>query len=175
MLEILVSVRKENKIDKDGFIYKKPGDIIVAKISPAVWSETEKKQFLITYLDDPIIEARLKCRQEWKKDNTLVQVYPYKKVKEFEFQGEKIDVVVNKSMKRVKLDIDFKSKIKDIRDKTKNTGLILPDEKPNLVISDLISESDDRENQKMVSDTLKFATFNRDKTLGDKPGKWQQL
>lgn len=146
MLEVLVSVREQNKEDKDGFVYKKPGDIIVAKISPAVWGNEEKKRFLITYLDDADLEASLREVQERLNDPTVVRVYPYKKLKDYEHQvwmkdkyvRDRQSVLENRSTKIVDLN-HFASKLNDLRDKRKSFEAIKPDGKECLERPDLLS------------------------------------
>lgn len=62
MLEALVSLRRtrgESTIAGAEHDLKKCGDIIVVKKSPAVWGTDEKKFFLIVYLEDAALEARV--------------------------------------------------------------------------------------------------------------------
>jgi len=62
MLEALVSLRRTKgtgAIGGDLKPGKAVGDILVVKKSPAVWGEMEKRYMLITYLDDPALEASI--------------------------------------------------------------------------------------------------------------------
>jgi hypothetical protein len=76
MLEIAVDLRfgkNETTIgaaEKPTF-GKMVGDILVAKISPAKWGTEERRLFLITYLDDPALEAQLVAAE------SIVISYPY--------------------------------------------------------------------------------------------------
>ncbi|MEK6832837.1 MAG: hypothetical protein AABY32_02225 [Nanoarchaeota archaeon] len=74
MLEVAISLRRdlegEGEIGKLEKQEKKCGDILVAKIAPANWGEEEKRLFLITYLDDPELELKV-------KENGGLISYPY--------------------------------------------------------------------------------------------------
>jgi hypothetical protein len=73
MLEVCISLRRgdygEGKIAEGEKDIKKAGDIIVAKKSPAPWGKEERRLFLITFLEDDILEAEI------AKDK--VRSYPY--------------------------------------------------------------------------------------------------
>ena len=62
MLEALISLRRN---EGDGTIggcetaCEKAGDILLVKKQPCEWGGDEKTMFLITYLDDPALEASM--------------------------------------------------------------------------------------------------------------------
>jgi len=77
MLEICVSLRRTEGVGQIGGSendMKKVGDIICAKLSPAVWGSMERRYFLLTYLDDPETELFMMQRN--------LDVYPFKRLTE---------------------------------------------------------------------------------------------
>ena len=145
MLEIAVRLNNSQVKTINGNSYKKRGDIIVAKIFPAVWGKDEKKYFLITYLNDPELESYLRQRQKAAGNPTIMAVLPYRKDKTAIGRNGNIrHELVNQSTKRVDVDRDFKNKIEDIDNKEKSLDKVKPDNKENLELSDLFEDTGDR-------------------------------
>ena len=139
MLEICVSLRRAAS---DGVIggadhtpEKLPGDIVSAKVSPAVWGTQEKKTFLITKLDDSAVEALI--------TDTVIS-YPYAVYLE-EGEGEDArTVMINRSKYRVDLDMFVGSPDLDPEDETSEPVAPLVPPAANLVIGDLTLDESDR-------------------------------
>jgi len=73
MLEALVSLRRTSGTGEIGGAergLKKAGDIIVVKVSPAVWGSEERKHFLIVKLKDDALEAEIA-----KNDGVIIHPY----------------------------------------------------------------------------------------------------
>ena len=74
-MEALVSLRRAKSAAKTigtrDTDFKKAGDILVVKLSPAVWGEAEMTDFLIAFLEDADLEADMKARKQTQR------VYPY--------------------------------------------------------------------------------------------------
>jgi hypothetical protein len=69
MLEALISLRRTHGTGKVGGAEKadkKTGDIICVKKSPAKWGKAERKNMLVTYLNDPVLEAEFDMKIEDK-------------------------------------------------------------------------------------------------------------
>jgi len=136
MLEILVSLRRK---EGNGVIggsekkEKKLGDILVAKKRPCVWGSEEKKNFLVTLLDDPELEERM-------GDKKVIS-YPYA-VHEIDDDGN--SVVVNRSKLRVKMSdfpdfTGFNSFQTDIE-----RDVVVPESKSYLGLDDLLEDAEPR-------------------------------
>jgi len=139
VLEILVSLRRAKGVGAVGNPengIKKTGDILVAKKMPCVWGTEERKNFLITVLDDPSLEAKMGDKKSLS--------YPYA-VTEADENG--IQHVVNRSSFRVSLahfpDVSGWNKIVE-HGATPPYGTILPHGKPNLEVSDLLEDASPR-------------------------------
>jgi hypothetical protein len=69
MLEMAVSLQRSGDLgdigSKGETDLKKIGDVLVMKKSPAIWSEMERKFFLITVLNDPVLEMEMGSREVW--------------------------------------------------------------------------------------------------------------
>ena len=99
MLEALISLRRDPdtlEIGADEKAAKWVGDVLVVKVSPAIWGNEEKRLFLIALLDDSELEAGV----------VEVKAYPYAKtVQRPDENGVLQDVVTNRSRYRVDLNM----------------------------------------------------------------------
>lgn len=127
MLEICVSLRRsqgEGTIGGSLKPTKMMGDIIAAKVFPAVWGEMEKRFFLITLLDDPTLESKISIGNVFS--------YPYAVYDD----NENDPKIMNRSKYRVDLDMFIGSPGLDPDDNTSEP--CPPNGKDNLELSDLI-------------------------------------
>jgi hypothetical protein len=140
MLEICASLRRSQGVgaiaaaDK---IEKKVGDIIAVKTQPAVWGRDEKRFFLITLLDDPVLEAEL---------TKSVVSYPYCIcTEEDDGNGMSKMKMINRSKYKIDLDMFIGSPGLDPSNMSEPVpptgGSINP---THLVIADLILDETDR-------------------------------
>lgn len=166
MLEILVGLK--TTYDRHGNVNNRRGDVIVAKLSPAVWGSEEKRLFLITYLDDPELEQQIRDRQHKAWDFTIVQTFPYKKVedvfvKRVPIRGVMRNItehfVLNRSVRRVDIDKDFKQKTRDLDDESKFLEVQKPDKSANVKKADLIYDDEVR----LVNNELRNRWLRRSK------------
>lgn len=133
MLEICVSLRRtqgNGAIGGGEKTEKLKGDIICAKVSPAVWGKEEKKLFLITLLDDSTLQAKVEA------GDTVIS-YPYAVYDESDPPE-----MINRSKYRVDLDMFTDSPGLDPEDESEP---VAPNGKDNLEISDLILDASSRE------------------------------
>ena len=144
MLEILVRLQDNPRVSSKN-PPKREGDIIVAKLSPAIWGSEEKKHFLLTYLEDAELEARVRATN----NNTIIFPYSeagFKDIRLDDETGKKViqkKTMTNLCSKRVDIKKDFKNSEVDIKDKGKSLEKIKPDSKDKLTLLDLISDSEE--------------------------------
>jgi len=128
MLEAIVDLRRNNTTGKIGdkdTATKKTGDIICVKKSPAVWGKKEKEDFLIVFLDDPVLEASM---------NKSFKIYPYKVIDDVETPVGTEKEMVNRS----KYKIDHTPFVgTDSLDTSKEVGAVKPSGKDNLELADM--------------------------------------
>lgn len=123
MLEALVRVTAGKKDSP-----KAKGDIVCVKLSPAVWGTMERKQFIVTKLEDAILESKLLAMRAAGEPFPVISL-PYA-----EFAGE---TLVQQSTKEVKVDSITKVPQGDIKDPTKEKPVL---EKTDVVIETRVSK-----------------------------------
>lgn len=141
MLEALISLRRDSEtlaIGAGETDMKWVGDVLAVKKSPAIWGNEEKRLFLITYLNDPELEAGV----------DEVKAYPYAKtIQRADENGVLQDVVTNRSTYRVDLDMFLGSPGLDPEDITTepcSPTIKTGDDADHLVKADLIFDDADR-------------------------------